>query len=249
MDDLAIRLLNDPPLPGPANMARDESLMTLVGTGASPPTLRLYQWIEPTVSLGYFQRYTDFLAMPPPVSNLAVVRRPTGGGAILHDLELTYSLALPMGYALLKNGPNRVYEMAHDAIITALRDFDVTPARCGESDGSGAARGPFFCFARRHCYDLLIGPDKIAGSAQRRTRHAVLQHGSIVLGNRFAQQPTAVVMQPFEESLQQLRGSFPQALQASLKIDVAPSKWSERELEVAEGLQEKYAGDEWTRRS
>jgi lipoate-protein ligase A len=248
MDTLAIRLLNDPPLRGPINMARDEAMMTLVGTGESPPAFRLYQWVEPTVSLGYFQRHADFLAMPPRVSELAVVRRPTGGGAILHDLELTYSIALPMGHPLLKQGPNRLYEVVHDALITALREHDVMSARCAHSDGSGAARGPFFCFSRRHCYDLLVGPEKIVGSAQRRTRHAVLQHGSIILANRFREQPTAAVTQPFEQTVRALRASFPCVLQANLATILAPGSWSDHELAVAAELLPKYAGDAWTRR-
>jgi lipoate-protein ligase A len=244
-----LRLLDDPPLDGVANMARDEALLTLVGGGESPPTLRLYQWSVPTISLGYFQKYADYLALPPPAGGLPVVRRPTGGGAILHDLELTYSLTLPMGHALLSGGPNALYELTHDAVMACLRELQLTPTRCGKSDDSGAARGPFFCFARRHCYDVLVGHDKIAGSAQRRTRHAVLQHGSIVLANRFAQQPTAVAAGPFAQSLAQLRTAFPQALQETTKVAGRPAHWSPSELDLAEELFAKYAGPDWTNRS
>ncbi len=188
-----IRVLHDPPLDGPTNMARDEALMTRAGTGESVPTLRLYRWDPPTLSLGYFQAYADYESLPPPAGDLAVVRRLTGGGAILHDLELTYSLMLPITHPLLSAGPNRLYEVAHDAVIAALRLLGITAARCGVTDDSGPKRGPFLCFDRRHCYDVLIDDDKIAGSAQRRTRNAVLQHGSIILGNRYAQQATATV--------------------------------------------------------
>src|SRR3970040_852910 len=106
-----LRVLDDPPLDGPTNMAGDEALMTLVGTDDSPPTLRLYQWIEPTISLGYFQHFVDYRALPPPAGELPVVRRLPGGGAILHDLELTYSLSLPAGHGLLAHGPSRLYEV------------------------------------------------------------------------------------------------------------------------------------------
>ena len=79
------RILQDSPLDGPTNMARDEALLDRVGDGSSPPTLRLYQWDPPTISLGYFQKYADYEALDPPAGELAVVRRPTGGGAILQD--------------------------------------------------------------------------------------------------------------------------------------------------------------------
>ena len=67
-----IRIVVDPPLDGPTNMARDEAIMILVGTGDAPPTLRLYQWEPPTISLGYFQCYADYESLPPPEGDLAV---------------------------------------------------------------------------------------------------------------------------------------------------------------------------------
>ncbi len=246
---MAIRVLDDEPLDGPTNMARDEALLTLVGAGQSPPTLRLYQWSEPTISLGYFQRYADYASLPPPAGELAVVRRPTGGGAILHDLELTYSISLPVGHPLLSRGPRALYELAHDAVMSALRGLDLAPARCGASDDSGAARGPFFCFARRHCYDVLVGHDKIAGSAQRRTRRAVLQHGSIVIGNRFAQQPTAIAPQPFADAMLHLRAAYPEALQSATRIPCHLGAWMSSELPLVQDLVGKYGGLEWTRRT
>src|SRR5580765_2945407 len=89
---VSFRLFIDDPLDAVTNMARDESLLESVGRGESPPTLRLYQWSPAAISLGYFQDYAEFEALPAPAGTLAVVRRQTGGGAILHDLELTYSL-------------------------------------------------------------------------------------------------------------------------------------------------------------
>ena len=183
-----------------------------------------------------------------------MVRRLTGGGAILHDLELTYSIALPMGHELLREGANRLYALAHDAVIAALGELRLKTARCGESDESGAARGPFFCFERRHCYDVLLGGDKIAGSAQRRTRHGVLQHGSIVLGNRFAQQPTAVAhgASSVSETLEKIAAMGPVfAVQIERVFGTALNElgWTESEGKLASTLIEKYKGKEWTRRT
>lgn len=230
-------------------MGRDEALLTRVGDGASTPTLRLYQWDPPTISLGYFQHYTDYGALPGPAGDLAVVRRQTGGGAILHDLELTYSLTLPLDHALLAKGPNHLYELAHDAVIACLDELGVASSRCGVTDDSGAARGPFFCFARRHCYDVLLGDDKLTGSAQRRTRTAVLQHGSIILGNRYAQQPTAEPHVEYEETVEGLRQALPLELSGRTGLTLEPGDWLPDELAAAEAFVAKYAGAEWTRRT
>ncbi len=243
-----IRVLGDPALPGPTNMARDESLLGRVGCGQSPPTLRLYGWDPPTVSLGYFQRYADFEALSAPAGTLAVVRRLTGGGAILHDRELTYSLTLPADHRMLSGGPNRLYELAHAAIIDALASMGVSTGLAGVSDGSGAARGPFFCFARRHRYDVLAGGDKLAGSAQRRRRDAVLQHGSMILGNRYPQQPTASVEGIDSAPWAKVRSCFVNQLAKVSGEQFEPGCWSEEELADADALTAKYAGDDWVRR-
>ena len=248
MNPAHLRLLDDEPLSGPVNMARDEALLHAVERGESGPTLRLYRWEPPTISLGYFQCYADYEALPEPAGSLTVVRRLTGGGAILHDLELTYSLTLPLDHPALAAGPNHLYELAHDAVIAALGELTLPAHREGYTDDSGPRRGPFFCFARRHRLDVLIGTDKIAGSAQRRTRSAVLQHGSIVLANRYAQQPTAKVGQEFGRALRQVKLALPSRLAEVMGVTVVPGGWTEAELADAVALTAKYAGPEWTQR-
>ena len=245
-----IRLIIDPPLAGAVNMARDEALMVGVGRGQSPPTLRFYRWDPPTISLGYFQHYDDYQHLAPPAGALAVVRRLTGGGAILHDRELTYSLVLATADPMLSSGPNRLYEVAHDAVIEAASAAGITARRGGESDGSGAARGPFFCFARRHVHDVLIGSDKFAGSAQRRTRTAVLQHGSIILDARFDQQPAVSLGLPNDdEGIQPWVDRLTEALGLRISRAIRPGDWSDQERAAADELTAKYAGTEWTGRT
>lgn len=248
-DPRKLRVLNDPPLDGSMNMARDEALMTRVGTSQSVPTLRLYKWDRPTISLGYFQHYADYESLPAPAGALPVVRRLTGGGAILHDLELTYSIALRNSHPLLTHGPSRLYELAHDAVIETLASLGIPAVRCGTSDDSGAARGPFFCFQRRHCYDVLVGGDKIAGSAQRRTRAAVLQHGSVVLANRYAQQPTAVVPLPYDDCVMRARSLIVEAFARQTGVPCEPGQWSNDELAAADALRDKYTGLAWMQRA
>ncbi|UCG16294.1 MAG: lipoate--protein ligase family protein [Phycisphaerales bacterium] len=243
-----IRVIHDGAHDGPTNMARDEALLERVGAGAAPPTLRLYQWDSPTISLGYFQEYADYEMLDPPAGNLPVVRRQTGGGAILHDRELTYCLVLPARHDMIRHGATRLYEIAHDALIACLSDAGVHARRSGQTDGSTPTRGPFFCFARRHCLDVLAGDDKLAGSAQRRTRRAVLQHGSIMFERRFEQQPTAAIRRMLPMSVDDFARHWVIALGDVTGMRFEIGAWAGAELALAAELTAKYTGDEWTRK-
>jgi len=243
-----LRVLYDPPLPGPVNMGRDDALLERVGAGASPPTLRFYQWDAPTISLGYFQRYAQYATLPPPAGELAVVRRPTGGGAILHDRELTYSLALPVEHPLLEAGAACLYERVHAALITALGGPAARARRCGVTDDSGPARGPFFCFARRHRVDVLVGDQKLAGSAQRRTANAVLQHGSIILDSRFPQQPAATVSAIANLGAADLAERITVALAEANQLEIVSGAWTPDELAAAQPHIARHESADWLKR-
>ncbi len=228
-------------------MARDEALLLACDNASVAPTLRLYTWKTPTVSLGYFQRFADRVALAPPACDLPVVRRLTGGGAILHDQELTYSLTLPGTHPAIAHNPNRLYELVHTALIACLADAQVRADWSGDTDDSGPAKGPFFCFARRHRLDVLIGHDKIAGSAQRRTQNGILQHGSIMIDRRFDQQPSAS-LRSFGVDLNDLRTMFASAVASALDMPPRRDDWTAEELTVSTELECKYRSDGWTRR-
>lgn len=236
-----IPVLMDGAFDGPSNMARDEALLLRVGARAIGPTLRVYQWRPPTVSLGYFQSYDEYLAQPESIRRMAVVRRLTGGGAIVHADELTYSLTLPNDHEWLRGGATRLYEVVHDGAVEALESFGVGAGRAGCTDDSGPGRGPFLCFARRHCLDLVVGTQKVLGSAQRRTREATLQHGSLQLqalawGDRPCPDPAELAM------------PLVRALAARTGWAFEPSRWDDETLALAESLRAKYAGADWTKR-
>ncbi|MFQ5502677.1 MAG: biotin/lipoate A/B protein ligase family protein [Phycisphaerae bacterium] len=256
----SLRQLIDPPLNGPANMARDEALLAGCDASNARPALRFYTWSMPTISLGYFQDYAEYEALPPPAGGLPVVRRTTGGGAILHDLELTYSLTIPIDHPLIRGRPNRLYELAHRAVIAAIS----ASSRAGDSGvrmlgsdhaacDASAQRGPFFCFARRHGLDVVVddaseGVSKIAGSAQRRTQGAILQHGSIMLNSRYSQQPVATWSGiaggiDFETAVSFLLPAFEDVL----GMKSVRGEWDGGEIEAARAIEKKYAGDDWTR--
>lgn len=263
------RLLIDPPLTGEQNMARDEALLRACVPPNTAPVLRFYAWSSPTISLGYFQDYAAYEGLGPPAGGLAVVRRTTGGGAILHDLEITYSLALPRDHPLVRLRPDRLYQLAHEAIAAAighgvrLLGADVPTASPAPSKDethpphcdAPSRHGPFFCFARRCGQDLVVddpdgadGVSKIAGSAQRRTPQAVLQHGSIILGSRYTQQPVATWSAlagetiHFAAALDRLIPAFA----AALGLDLDRDAWRPTDLAAAAALERKYGGTAWT---
>jgi lipoate-protein ligase A len=172
------RLLIDPPASGAWNMAVDQALLEWAAQQHGC-CWRFYGWVQPTLSLGYFQRYEDRLEHPAS-RGCPAVRRLTGGGAIVHDAELTYSLVVPGDHPLAASR-NLLYETVHTSLIKALIDWGVAATLCRRPTSRQRRPQPLLCFRRRAPGDVLVGPIKIAGSAQRRRRSAVLQHGSVLL--------------------------------------------------------------------
>ncbi len=168
------RLIRSGRAPGTWNMAADQFLLEQAASGAGP-ALRLYGWDRPTLSLGYFQSLDEI----PPAhrERFTLVRRPTGGGAILHDRELTYAAAVPRE----QMEGAELYERTNRAILRAVRALGVEAEVRGKQHAARAQRGPFFCFARSGATDIIARSRKLAGSAQRRRGRGVLQHGSILL--------------------------------------------------------------------
>ena len=161
------------------NMALDEAILESVDLGGAP-TLRFYGWSEPTLSLGYFQKRADRLSHSESQA-LACVRRGTGGGAIVHDRELTFSLAIPVSDRQA-GGRESLYRDAHAAVAEVLRQLgvDAVPYRL-TAESPRSRSQPFLCFQRRTSEDLIVAGYKVLGSAQRKRRRAVLQHGSLLL--------------------------------------------------------------------
>lgn len=175
MGDL-VHVILDEPQPGVRNMAVDEALLE-ESLKSGTIFLRLYRWSEATVSLGYFQRPDD-QQLDPRLAHLPTVRRLSGGGAILHHHELTYSCCLPPKHPLARQ-PSQLYEQIHAAIIAALSEQGIEIARRGRT--ASGPNEPFLCFLREAAPDLVVRGHKVLGSAQRRRRGAVLQHGSLLL--------------------------------------------------------------------
>lgn len=175
MNDL-VHVILDEPQSGVWNMAVDEALLE-ESLRSGTIFLRLYRWSEPTVSLGYFQKETE-LRHDPRLANLPSVRRLSGGGAILHHHEQTYSCSLPPSHRLAQQ-PYQLYVEIHAIFVAWLTECGVQITPRGSN--SDRKEEPFLCFLREAAPDLVVRGHKILGSAQRRRRGAVLQHGSLLL--------------------------------------------------------------------
>jgi lipoate-protein ligase A len=170
------RVVIDPaPCSGAWNMAVDETLLESATAGIC--TVRWYRWEQATLSLGYFQSLHEALA-DSKLRNLPIVRRLSGGGAIVHHHELTYSCAVPAQHPLAA-APRRLYTAVHKRIIGVLSEFGYVAALRGT--GNSLRGNEYLCFGRMDDFDVVMGGHKVLGSAQRRRKGAVLQHGSLVL--------------------------------------------------------------------
>ena len=172
------RLLVSPADSGARNLATDQAVADHVRDGASPPTLRFYTWRPAALSLGYGQPLAVVDTTLARQDGIDLVRRPTGGQAILHNDELTYAVMLPRTHALAAGGVLRSYERlsagferGFAALGLEARQGDWQPAA---SDGEG-----LLCFASPSTHELSAQGVKLMGSAQTRLGGALLQHGSI----------------------------------------------------------------------
>ncbi|MHB1340136.1 MAG: lipoate--protein ligase family protein [Coriobacteriia bacterium] len=170
------RLIIDGPVEGAWNMAIDRAVLRARSTGDAPPTLRLYRWTVPTVTLGRFQPAGDVDRDLCRRSGFAVVRRPTGGRGVLHNDELTYSIVastedgVPQGVAAS-------YRHLCSALAAAYATLGVPAELTARPRGE---RGAGACYLHSTHADLSLGAAKLSGSAQVWERGAVLQHGSFV---------------------------------------------------------------------
>jgi len=243
-------------------MAVDEALLDAAAE-ADMPSLRFYQWQHPTLSLGYFQQYADREKHPPSL-DAEVVRRLSGGGAILHDQEVTYCLILPQSHPLARD-TQQLYRAVHEAflqILNRMLPLEKSPwrlIRCEKTSSGEPDSEPFLCFKRRSPGDLLLQrtdptevpiDTKIVGSAQRRRRGAVMQHGSLLLGQS-ALAPEILGLREIlgikldaKEILKKLPAEFGRQLDLDLQQNSA-APWHQ----TAQGLVEsRYASSRWSMR-
>jgi lipoate-protein ligase A len=241
-------LIIDPPARGSWNIAVDEALLESAGEGVT--TLRLYQWSEPTLSLGYFQAVAERYGHAAS-RNCPLVRRASGGGAIVHDRELTYCLAVPIAERFGSKA-NGLYDAVHRALIKTLAEIDV---RCHWHlpQATTASAGPpaFLCFQRRAPGDVTCGDAKIVGSAQRRQRGGLMQHGSILLSQSVCalELPGIEQITAIRVDADDLAHRLSQRLADSLQLRWQSADLTDQETSRAAGYEiERFAAPEWTNR-
>ena len=265
-----IRILPDETNSASANMAFDEALLMHLVLGESPATLRFYQWNFPTVSLGYFQKVHDVNLDLTKEKGWEIVRRPTGGRAVLHWKEVTFCLTIPtQGKGLWE-----IFKLIHESIGTGLNKLGIPakvlpmeyekPRNVGSRKDKMAA-----CFASPSRYELTLNGKKIAGSAQKKYGDFMLIHGSIPIESTYKSLFEIMTfpdeekrMQSYKESLKkmtsihtetgkmyefsELTKAIAQGFKEQWACELIPGKISDSEREMIVNLdKEKYGSEEW----
>jgi lipoate-protein ligase A len=267
------RLIIHPAATGAVNMAIDEAILESTAQLLVLPTLRLYAWEPPCLSLGYAQPFADVDLVRLETSGWHLVRRPTGGRAILHTDELTYSVSGPQAEPRLTGGVLESYRVLSRALLNALHRLSI-PAQSTHSpaiSSSDAQNGPV-CFEVPSNYEITVDGKKLLGSAQARRKEGVLQHGTLPIGGDL-RRITQVLA--FADQAQRIRagerlierattlnavlGSIPdwgtvadafvEAFQSELNLVLLPGELTPAETERARQLAaEKFSNPEWSRK-
>jgi len=194
------------------NMAIDEAILTCHSEGLVPPTVRFYGWNPATLSIGYFQKADEEVNFTALESHgLGFVRRPTGGRAVLHDAELTYSIIVSEDYPNMPRTVNEAYRVLSEGLVHGFRKLGLQAEMVNLSDEEdklkNVATGSAACFDSPSWYELVVEGRKIAGSAQVRQKGVILQHGSILL-DMDIDLLFEVLQFPSERVRQRLRAAF-----------------------------------------
>jgi lipoate-protein ligase A len=162
-------------------MSIDDALIASVGRGTSAPTLRFYGWIPGCLSLGYGQPVSDADRLALEAHGWDLVRRPTGGRAILHIDELTYAIIAPRDHPVMKGGLLESYRRLSQGLITGLQSLGIDPDPPSPETHPERGHDNPVCFEVPSAYEITSGGKKLLGSAQLRRKDGILQHGSLPL--------------------------------------------------------------------
>jgi lipoate-protein ligase A len=271
------RLLIDPASDGPSNMAIDEAILDLIGDGESPPTLRFYEWRSLWVSLGSGQSFTDLDPRALSDRGWQLVRRASGGTAVLHAGQVGYSLILPSTHPIWGGDLAASYERLAEPLRLALSRLGIDAEAAYPSRRSVATKtiptlAERICFAGLGPHELTVKNRKIVGNSQIRRRLASTQHGVIQLAGGQAEladvlagldddQKSIVVaylrdrVGSIEDVVgrsvtsSDLRDAIVAGFDERLGIEFAPDRLSAEERALADTLRsEKYGHDGWTYR-
>lgn len=256
------------------NMALDEALLDWHSEGLIPPVIRFYEWEPATLSIGYFQRAKKEINLEAVrAQGIGFVRRPTGGRAVLHEHELTYSIIVTESYPNMPETVTEAYRVLSGGILQGFQNLGmeayfsvpVTEEQKAELKKPRSA----VCFDAPSWYELVVEGKKVAGSAQTRQKGVILQHGAILLDldeekllsvfnfdseeakermrKKLPEKAVAInslVSEPV--SIEQCVEAFREGFAKSLQIELKPFTLSEEQLKYVQALEEKkYAHDDW----
>lgn len=226
---------------GAWNMAVDEAILASVGAGDAPPTLRLYSWTPPCLSLGYGQRARDADTGRIAARGWQIVRRPTGGRAILHADELTYSLALPPDHPLALEAVVESYRAISRGLMAALERLGA--AVQAEKADTAAMQIGAVCFETPSHYEITVGGRKLVGSAQVRRTYGVLQHGTLPLTGDIARICDALAYADDAERDAAKAAVRARALTLETALGGRAVTWDEAARVIAQGFRETFGID------
>lgn len=251
------RLIKSMPSDAFTNMAVDEAILRTVSAGKSPPTLRFYSWAPPAVSVGYFQKsFTDVDVEACRKLGIDVVRRLTGGRAVLHDKELTYSVICPENDTHFPDSILGTYKIISSCLIRGLSslglDASLTPFV-----KKGGKNAPSACFSSPSYYEITVAGNKLVGSAQRRGEGVFLQHGSIL--TEFDSERLVTILPGLDRldrvtsisdylsvDMTTLISSLVKGFEEELAISLSDGFLSDEEVALCEMYrEEKYSQREW----
>ena len=256
---------------GAWNMAADEAILQHIGRSASPPTLRLYAWTPACLSLGYAQRFADVDTERLHANGWEVVRRVTGGRAILHTDEITYSVIAPNDEPRVAGTVLESYNRLAQALLLAVTELSL-PVQMKEGTVRDTLTPNPVCFEVPSTYEITVNGKKLIGSAQARKKEGVLQHGSLPLTGDLTRICSALVFEneaarasaaerllaratTVESALgetiswETASRAFIHAFETQLGLKVEAGELSETESQLTEQLiREKYAHPSWIER-
>ncbi|MFQ6065665.1 MAG: biotin/lipoate A/B protein ligase family protein [bacterium] len=223
------------------NMAIDEAVFLMREKLGLPSTLRFYGWKPAAISIGYFQRIEDPSLKEYKRQRLTIVRRFTGGGAILHRGEITYSLACSAHEFAAFREIIKTQKLVHEAIILGLQNLGMK----AELKRKKIKRpNPYFCFVYPSKYDVVEAGRKIVGSAQRRKNRAFFQHGSILIDNKIT--PKGIKEKKDREKI---IDSLIWGFEKKLGIRLLPGQLTKEEVKLSHKLKKaRYSTRSWNYR-
>ena len=231
------------------NMSIDQALLQSAAE-RDVATLRIYRWEPATVSLGYFQNWNSRKGHEASLE-CPLVRRASGGGAIVHDQEMTYSIALPASNEWSSRNRD-LFDAVHQSLIECLRSLGVPGCSVYARQEKESRQAPFLCFLRRAVGDVILQENKIIGSAQRRLSSALLQHGSVLVAQSRCAPELPGIQELVPDSdcdLETLIKHWPAMLAERMNWTLESGELSTREMDAAKSIESiQFDCDSWNRK-